>query len=443
MRSVCSLALAALVLAAAFARAEERPPIWVTDPGEREYKAAIQRFSDRRAVPQLADGTSLRGDIRESVDFSPLFESLDPKAFLGPDESQALDAPQPPVCSQWSDIGADALVEGEIRSGSQGVVVEFRIWDVARCRGLLRKRYFGAQADLPIIARRIADDVVREFTGASGVSSTEIAFISDRSGRKEVYVMNSDGTGVRAATRNRSINAFPGWAPNGDEVVYTSYRHGGQPTLFTISRGGRRKPGRLLTRINGKSPIYRGVFTPDGKRLAFVMSVDGAPEIFTSRPDGRSRRRLTEHSAIDISPSYSPDGSRMAFVSDRSGSPQLYLMDADGNNPRRLTFQGAYNTGPAWSPDGRWIAYESRVGAQFDVWIIDPEGQVNEPIVTHPRSDESPSWAPDGRSLAFSSNRRGTADIYTIGLDGRNLRRLTASSGNNTSPAWGPFPGKR
>jgi TolB protein len=293
-----------------------------------------------------------------------------------------------------------------------------------------------------VISRRIADDIVEAFTGRPGMASTEIAFISDRNGPKEVFVMNADGGDVRAATSNRSINAFPDWAPGGNEIVYTSYRHGGQPTLFLLTRG-RRKPGRLLTRVDDGAPIYRGVFNPDGNRLAFVRSVNGAPEIFTSRRDGRSLRRLTSHRAIDISPSWSPDAERLAFVSDRSGAPQVYVMDADGGNVRRLTFNGSYNTSPAWSPDGAWIAYESRVGGQFDIWLIDPEGRTNVPVITHPRSDESPSWSPDGRWLAFSSTRRGRADIYTVSIDGSNVRRLTSGGGNNTSPSWGPHPGRR
>ena len=443
MRRALALAWILLALAAAGdAAAQDRPAVVVTPGSQKTFKAAIQRFADRRLAPDAKPLDELRGGIGRGLEFSALFSVIDPKAFLGPETTTALDAPAPPACPEWSQIGADAFLEGEMSAGTEGLVVEFRVWDVVRCRSLLRKRYFGTAQDLDTIARRIADDVVREFTGLAGVSATEVAFISDRSGRKEVYVMNADGGNVRAATRNRSINAFPAWSPGGEELVYTSYRMGGQPALFLLTRG-RRQPGQLLARVQDGVPIYRGVFSPSGDRLAFVMSVDGAPEIFTARPDGRSMQRLTRHRSIDIGPSWSPDGKRIAFVSDRAGSPQVYVMDAGGDNLRRLTFQGAYNTGPAWSPDGNWIAYESRVGAQFDIWLIDPEGRESVPLISHPGSDEGASWAPDGRSIAFSSTRRGSADIYSIGIDGRNLRRLTQGSGNNTSPAWGPFAGKR
>jgi TolB protein len=435
--------LFAWVLAAALpAAAQNRPPVVVTDPNARTFKAAIQRFSDHQAVPDADRLTRLRERIGVALELSKVFDVIDPNAYLGPDVTVALEGVPPPICPDWSQIGSDALVEGMVVTEPRGLAVQFRIWDVVRCRRLKLKRYFGKPSDVDVIARRIADDVVEAFTGRPGMSSTEIAFVSDRTGRKEIHVMNADGSEIRAATRNRSINAFPDWAPNGGEIIYTSYRLGGQPTLFLLTRG-RRKPGRLLSQVDDSVPIYRGRFDPKGKVLAFVMSVNGAPEIFTSRRDGRNPKQLTRHRAIDISPSWSPDGRRITFVSDRAGSPQVYVMDADGGNLRRLTFDGAYNTSPVWSPDGNWIAYETRVGGQFDIWITDPEGRVRAPLVTHPRSDETPSWSPDGRWLAFASTRRGNADIYVVGIDGSNLRRLTGGQGNSTSPAWGPAPGAR
>ncbi len=272
------------------------------------------------------------------------------------------------------------------------------------------------------------------------MASTEIAFVSSRSGNAEIYVMNAIGGDQRPATRNKSINAFPSWSPDGNAIVYMSYAFHRSPHLFRLVRGGSEKAGRLLETLDADRAVYRGVYDPSGTRLAVVISVDGAPEIFTVDADGRNLRRLTNHKAIDLSPTWSPDASRIAFVSDRTGSPQLYVMNADGTGQRRLSFDGAYNTAPAWSPDGRWIAYETRVGGQFDIWLIDPEGRTNVPVVTNPRSDEAPSWAPDSRKLAFHSQRRGKADVYVVDLDGENPRRLTEAAGDDTHPCWGPYP---
>jgi len=430
-----SFALGSLLADPARAQESERPPVIVTDAGGKAFRIAVQHFAPgARAI----DVATLRTDILGALEFSGLFASVDPAAFLGPRETAALSDSL--ACSEWSQIGADAFLEGVTRSGGSGAEIEFRVWDVARCRSLLTRTQRGGAGDASRIARRIADDVVEAFTGKRGVASTEIAYVSSRSGNAEIHVMNAMGGDQRAATRNKSINAFPSWSADGNAIVYMSYAFRRSPHLFRVVRGGGEKAGRLLETLDADRAVYRGVYDPRGARLAVVISVDGAPEIFTVDADGRNLRRLTNHKAIDLSPTWSPDASRIAFVSDRTGSPQLYVMNADGTGQRRLSFDGAYNTAPAWSPDGRWIAYETRVGGQFDIWVIDPEGRTNVPVVTNPRSDEAPSWAPDSRKLAFHSQRRGKADVYVVDLDGENPRRLTEAAGDDTHPCWGPYP---
>jgi TolB protein len=340
------------------------------------------------------------------------------------------------VCPNWRQIRADALVQGELSTTATQVRVEFRVLDVSRgCLNLARKVYRVDRGETRRVGKAVADDVVAAFTGIQGVSDTEIAFVSDRSGDKEIYVMDADGANLRRATTHKSLNMFPDWSADGTSIVYTSYRHQSRPFLYMLTRG-RRSPGRILRDLKGAQ--YRAVFDPSGDRLALVMSVDGATEIFSVGRGGRNLQRLTHTQALEVGPTWSPDGSQIAFVSDRAGAPQIYVMDSDGGNVRRLTFNGGYNASPAWSPDGKWIAYESRVGGQMDIWLIDPQGGVNLPLVEHPRTDEHPAWSADGRMVAFSSARRGDSDIYVIDVNGRNLRKITSDRGEDTVPAWGP-----
>ncbi len=429
----------AICLASAAARAADPPPIVITDPSDKTYRAAIQQFQAPMEFGADELAVEIGARIRTGLEFSGLFTVIDPKAFLGPVFSPPLDGGPPVVCPNWRQIGTDALVQGAVQVVSGDAQIEFRVLDVSRgCLRMVRKRYTGARNDVGRMGSAIADDIVSLFTGDPGVSDTEIAFISNRSGSKEVFVMNADGTALRSATSNGSINSFPSWSANGQEIIYTSYRYRNRPHLFMLTRG-RKSPGRILRSLDSGAALYRGVFSPSGEHLALVMSLDGATEILSVGTNGGGMRRLTRNRAIDISPTWSPDGKRIAFVSDRAGSPQIYVMDRDGSDLRRLTFNGSYNTAPAWSPDGRWIAYESRVGSQFDIWLIDPNGGENFPLVTHPRSDEHPTWAPNSRKIAFTSTRRGLADIYQIDLNGENLRRITQGGGDNTNPAWGPF----
>jgi len=431
----CAGLAIALTAVASAVHAADRPAVVVTSGSDQSFRVALQQFSGGPGAEAYRIG------LRDALEFSNLFREIDPRAFLGPLTTRSFGVRGRFDCSEWLTIGADAFVEGALRIEGTDFVVESIVWDLAGCVRKLRRRYRQVSSSDPmILARRVADDIVEVFTGVRGVSSTELAFVSKRGGNPEIYVMDADGKNQRAATANRSINNFPSWSPRGHTVVYTSYRIDNRPMLYFSARG-KGKPGRILSKLSN-NPLYRAVFSPDGRNLAIVMSPDGTTELYRVRADGTDLRRLTKNRTIDISPSWSPDGRRIAFVSDRSGNPQIYVMDANGSNVRRLTFDGSYNTSPAWSPDGRWIAYQSRVGGQFDIWLIDPEGSVNLPLVSHPRNDESPCWSPDSRKIAFSSTRRGSADIYLIDSGGTDLRRLTNSPGDDTSPSWGSYPRK-
>ncbi len=433
MRVALLVAVAVSSVAVTAARAAERPAVVVTSGKEQQFGVALQKFGGN------FDAEAYREGMAAALEFSSLFRLIDRKAFLGPTTTEVLSDRADVNCTEWSTIGADVFVEGVQRVEQDQFVAEFAVWDLAGCQSKLNRRYRQASsADPLILAKRMADDIVEVLTGARGVASTELTFVSKRGGNPEIFVMDADGGNQRAATANGSINNFPSWSPSGDSIIYTSYRTENRPLLY-ISTRGQGKPGRILAPLSSK-PLYRAVFHPSGRELAVVMSPSDSTEIYRVDLAGKNPRRLTQNRAIDVSPSWSPDGSKLAFVSDRSGSPQIYLMDSDGANVKRLTFNGNYNTNPAWSPDGRWIAYQGRVGGQFDIWLIDPEGNVNLPLISHPRSDESPCWSPDSRKIAFSSTRRGSADIYVIDSSGDHLQRLTRSQGDDTSPSWGPYP---
>jgi len=431
-RAAAAPVVLALLLAAS-ARAQENPTVVIEGAGGSAYKAAVQRFgSDDTA---LAD--RFRDEVGKGLEFSSLFSVLSPDAFLAGDTTRGLGAAV--ACPDWRQIGTDVLVAGMLRrEAGGGVGVDFEAWDVSRCQKLVAKHYSGRPGDERRLAHRVADEVVGALTGKPGVSSTEIAFISNRDGAQELYLIDADGANVRAVTRNRTLNEFPSWGPDGDTLLYTSYRENRTPGLFVLSRAGR-SPGRVFKSLRPGAAQYRGVIDPSGQKVAVVVSIDGATKIFVVDRDGGNARQLTDGKSLEVSPSWSPDGRRIAFISDRSGGPQVYVMNADGSSPKRITFQGSYNTGAAWSPDGKWIAYESRVGGQYDIWLIDPEGATNVPLVEHPATDESASWSPDSRKIVFSSNRRGRKDLYVADIQGGSPRRITQAEGDSTSPAWGPY----
>ncbi len=397
---------------------------------ERAIPVAVQRF----AVD--ASGAAASEEFYQALvaglDFSSVVVHVNPEAFVESKATRDFEAPAVP-CENWRAIGAEGLVQGELRVVQGKVQARYRVWDTSRCRLLgdagFRER---DRAELGLLARVVADDIVERFTGRRGVSSTQIAFVSDKGRRnKEIWVMEADGSGKRRVTNNGSINLFPAWSHDGKTLVYTSFK-GGLSELFLLYRGS--KPGARL--INTKDEKYRGVWQGRDGKVAAVVSRQGNTDIYSVSSNGKAPQRLTESRAIETSPTFSPDGRRMAFVSDRSGNPQVWIKDLATGEEHRLTFSGVYNASPAWSPTGEWIAYAAQAGNNFDIYLINPEGTFTTPLVTHARSDEDPAWSPDGRKLAFSSNRRGRKEIFRVDIDGGNATLLTDDFGNSSNPSW-------
>jgi TolB protein len=428
------LAVTLLLLAAALpARAEERIHIDIRGSAGRDYQVAVQEFAAEGDAEQLRE--AFHAALVEGLNYSGLLKVVPPEAFL--ESEKTLDFDSSAInCENWRGIGADALVQGRLELNGSRLRAHVKIWDTIRCRMQgKRARKDGDPDQHLLLARALADDVVMRFTGRRGVVSTQIAFVSDTRGNKEVFLMEADGSNKRRVTGNGAINLFPGWSSDANSLVYTSFKEG-RPDLWLIFRGPR-KGAKLLDQPYDK---YRGVWAPTGGSVAVVMNPAGNTDIYTVDPRGAVLERLTNGRSIETSPAWSPDAKKMAFVSDRSGAPQIYIKDLKTGRTRRITYEGNYNASPAWSPTGEWIVYSARTGSSFDLYLIDPESGYTTPLVLHPRSDEDPAWAPDGRKIVFSSTRRGRYDLYRIDVDGGNLVRLTEDFGSCTNPAWSTWP---
>jgi len=151
--------------------------------------------------------------------------------------------------------------------------------------------------------------------------------------------------------------------------------------------------------------------------------------------------RITEHSSIDTSPSYSPNGKYICFNSDRSGLQQIYVMNNDGSNVKRITFgKGLYGT-PVWSPRGDLIAFTKVHKGRFYIGVMRPDGS-GERLLTENFYHEAPSWSPNGRVLIFyretKSGSQGegfSATLWSVDLTGYN-ERLIETLTDASDPSW-------
>lgn len=91
-------------------------------------------------------------------------------------------------------------------------------------------------------------------------------------------------------------------------------------------------------------------YSPDGEEIVFVSFRDGNAEIYKMESDGSDEQRLTTSPGTDGSPTWSPDGRWIGFVGEADGSFELFVMRSDGTGLRRLTRTPGDELAPAWSP---------------------------------------------------------------------------------------------
>ncbi len=328
----------------------------------------------------------------------------------------------------------ELVLLGQLKSEAGKLVLEGRLHHLESGDAILGKRYRGNPAVARRIAHTFADEIILTLSGRQGVALTHIAFYSDRSGHKEIYLMDYDGANQRPITAHKSISMTPDWSPTGKSVAYVSYFSGTPGVYLADLATGRKRPV-----INEGTLNVSPSFAPDGRRLTLARSEGGGnTEIYVANRNGSGLQRLTHSSGIDTNPSWSPSGREIAFTSSRAGTPHIYLMDAEGANLRRLSFEGDYNDGASWSPDGTRVVYASRRSGRFNIAVTDVVTLETKLLTSSPGSQETPSFAPDGHKIAFASQRGGRTQIYVMDADGSNAHPLTRD-GNNLSPAWSRF----
>ncbi|MEM9398940.1 MAG: biopolymer transporter Tol [Verrucomicrobiota bacterium] len=246
---------------------------------------------------------------------------------------------------------------------------------------------------------RFVDKVILTITGAPGIASTRVTFVSAHTGNKEIYIMDIDGANVRQLTNDKSISLGPKFSPSAESIAYTSYKSG-YPDVWVID---------LINKRRRSVSFYPGIntapaFSPDGFKLAVTLSKDGNTELYTINANGGSPTRLTKTRGVEASPTWSPKGNEIAYISDDRGTPQIMIINSDTRAVRRFRTNSTYTTEPQWSPDGKKFVYSIRTAGQSQIGVSEI-ATTQQKILTTSGLCESPSWCRDSRHIIFS--RRG------------------------------------
>jgi len=404
----------------------ERVYLDITASDVRKIVVAVPVFNNQKTGhPDSTRGREIAKLLGHALEFHGFVRVVDPDTYgAGPDVN-------------WKAYGVDFVVRGRLSYQGDTLVIEGRLQDISENKMLAGRRYKGRISQQNDMVLRLADGLVEEFTGEPGISRTSIAYVSDETGAKEVYIGDVMNRSRRRITRHKHLCVSPRFTPDGNHLAYTTYHRGNQDLYITDLR--QNKITRSLSRRKGMN--LAPAFSPDNKTMVVTLSKDGSPDLYLMDRKGKILKRLTARTGINVSPSFSPDGNFIVFVSDRSGKPQLYIMDMRNTaKVQRLTFEGQENSEPCWSPKGDKIVYTGRIDGHYQLFVIDPKGGRPNQVTSQWGDFESATWSPDGKQLVFSRRRNGHSEICAIFPNGKGMRVLFSLKGNQSYPRWSPRP---
>lgn len=269
----------------------------------------------------------------------------------------------------------------------------------------------------------------------------KIVFNSSRSGFVDIYSMNADGTNQTRLTQ--SVDDFiPDVNRNSSMIAFTSNRARGYAQItyanhvgdiFVVNSDG--TGIRAATDLSFYS--YHPSFSPDGSQLAFTSNRAGTRDVWKMNVDGSGAGRLTSADASESVPTWGPGG-KIVYTSDEAGDDDIWSMADDGSGKTRLTTSALVERYPDINPAGTRIAFSASAGAASqgwdDLYIMNTDGSGLRQLTNDPAALEwHASFSPGGNRISYVKSN----DLYTMKTDGTDSIRLTYDAAVDNVQTWG------
>ncbi|MFN0170815.1 MAG: TolB family protein [Bryobacteraceae bacterium] len=274
----------------------------------------------------------------------------------------------------------------------------------------------------------------------------KLIFQSTREGHDcdQIYVMNADGSGQRMVSTGKGRTTCGYFLKDGKHFVYASTHEAGEkcPPPPDRSKGyvWGVFPGYdiFLATLDGKilqkltdAHGYDAEATVNWRRGRIVYTSLGSRDLdlWTMKPDGSGKRRITTEEGYDGGAVFSRDGRRLAWRANHPKTPEtmelyrsllkdhltapmkmeILVADANGKNRKQITDYGCASFAPTFTPDGKRILFASNKhncdGRKFELFMVDTVGSGLEQVSDFGGFASFPEFSPDGRHLVFSSDK--------------------------------------
>lgn len=149
----------------------------------------------------------------------------------------------------------------------------------------------------------------------------------------QIYVMNADGSGLRALAADKDYQLTPAWSPDASKIAFVGGDDDGFIDVVNADGSGR-------VRLTTGGSEFEPRWSPDGKQILFSVynEDDEDDDIWIMNADGSGQRKLLgTTTASEAGARFAPAGNRILFASDPTGEWQIYTMSRAGTNVKRLT----------------------------------------------------------------------------------------------------------
>src|SRR6266567_5840983 len=200
-----------------------------------------------------------------------------------------------------------------------------------------------------------ATDTASASDPAFSPDGSRIAFVSQRDGNAEIYVMNADGTGTTRIYNDPQPDGRPSFVPDGQSLVFHSSRTAGKQEIWAVN-----VDGTALTQLTRDSVNSSPAVSPDGQIIAYVSTRNKDGDIWLMNRDGTNQRQFTRSpQQRESEPRFLRDGSLAYLVERREGNrtvQQVIRADLATGSVTPLTGIDLALTSFAVSPSGDLVA---------------------------------------------------------------------------------------